>query len=131
MTLDKEQRRLIFPPDVNIWPHEMETAKALVAAGYMLSFIRKSEQEFHTSADVYINGIAWEMKAPKSAYIQRVEGNLREALRQSSYVIFDSRRMKRIPDKAIERELRKCSKELRKLKRLIFVNKHGQVFDIK
>ena len=131
MVSKKEKGEVIIPPDVNVWPHELCTAKALAAEGYTVRFIRKSERFRENSADVLINGVLWDMKAPTSAYIQRVGENLREALRQSRYVVFDSRRMKKIPDSAIERELRKWAKELKRLKALKYVDKHGQVFDIK
>ena len=49
------------------------------------------------------------MKAPKASNMKVVEKNLRKATDQSPYVIFDSRRMKGIPDHAIERELRVCA----------------------
>lgn len=96
-----------------------------------MRFIRKSEEEFHVSADVYIDGVVWEMKAPSSTQLRRVQRNLRRAVHQSSYVMFDSRRMKKIPDTAIERELRKWAKEMKELKGLLFVNRHGTVLSIK
>ena len=57
--------------------------------------------------------------------------NLRRALHQSSHVIFDSRRMKRLPNHAIEREVRLRADELRSLKHLIYINRHGEVVIIK
>ena len=127
----KRQGEVIVPPDVNVWPHEIRTAQALAAYGYTVRFIRKSEEEFHVSADAYINGVAWEMKAPTSSHLHKVEDNLRRAVHQSQYVVFDSRRMKKIPDIAIERELRKWAKEMKELKGLLFVNRLGQVLPIK
>lgn len=131
MVSNKEKGEVIIPPDVNVQPHELRTAKALAAKGYTVRFIRKSEEEFHLSPDVYIDGIAWEMKAPKSSLLHKVQDNLRRAVHQSQYVVFDSRRMKKIPDSAIERELCKWAKEMKKLKGLLFVNRHGQVIPIK
>ena len=131
MVPNKEKGEVIIPPDVNVWPHELRTAKALAAEGYTVRFIRKSERFRENSADVLIDGILWEMKAPKSSRLCRVQENLRHALHQSRYVVFDSRRMKKIPDVAIEREIRKWAKELKRLKALKYVDKHGQVFDIK
>ena len=127
----KKQGEVIVPPDVNVQPHEMRTAQALAAHGYIVRFIRKSDRFRENSADVLIGGVVWEMKAPTSPRLRRVQENLRHALHQSQYVIFDSRRMKKIPDTAIERELRKWAKELKRLKALMYVDKHGRVFDIK
>lgn len=72
------------------------------------------------------------MKSPTSDALRRVQKTLREALRQSNYVIFDSRRMKGLPDAAIERELRrKWVEDLRHLKGLILVKRGGVVVVIK
>lgn len=124
--------KIIIAPDLNIWPHELETAKALALAGMTVEFIRRSEEQHATSADVLIDGIQWEMKAPKGESIKIVERNLRRAIRQSTCIIFDSRRIKRIPDKAIERELRTCcAGRVKGIRHLLFVNRHTDVIDIK
>ena len=39
--------------------------------------------------------------------------------------------MKKVPDAAIEREVRKQANAIPRIKRLRYVNKHGQVIDIK
>lgn len=104
----------------------------MAAAGYTVEFIRRNEQLRATSADVIMDGIVWEMKAPKASNMKAVEKNLRKAMNQSNCVIFDSRRMKEVPDHAIERELRICaSGRIKKLKRLLFINRKAQVIDIK
>lgn len=122
--------KIIIQSGANVWPHELKTAEALAAAGYSVEFIPRNNNRYDKSADVLMDGIIWEMKAPKSDKLHMVEQNLRRALKQSSNIIFDSRRMKGLPDHAIERELRKWGKELRSLKRLLFVNRHAQVIDI-
>lgn len=126
------QGHIIIQPGANIWPHELKTAEALAAAGYTVEFVRRSEEQRVTSADVIIDGVLWEMKAPTSSSLKAVEKNLRKALSQSNCVILDSRRMKTIPDSAIERELRACANgRIKALKHLLFVNRHAQVIDIK
>lgn len=45
------------------------------------------------------------------------------ALHPSKWVIFDSRRMKKVPDSTVERELRKSAQTLRSMHRLLFVNR--------
>lgn len=122
--------KIIIAAGLNVWDHELRTAEALANAGYTVEFVQKSETDFERTADVLIDGIYWEMKAPKSGKLHMVEQNLRRALRQSPNVIFDSRRMKGLPDSAIERELRKWAKELASLRRLLFVGRHGIVIDM-
>lgn len=130
MSLKRGQ--IIIQSGANVWPHEMKTAEALAATGYTIEFIRRSEGQRTTSADAIIDGITWEMKAPKASNLKAIEKNLRKALDQSDCIILDSRRMKGIPDHAIERELRACAAgRIKKLKHLLFVNRKAQVIDIK
>ena len=72
------------------------------------------------------------MKAPNGSLMKRAEKNIRRGLTQSSNIAFDSRRLKNIPNPVIERELRTCAYDrVKKLKHLIFVNRKGNVIDIK
>lgn len=128
----KEEGSVIIPSGVNVWPHELETAKALASAGKCVEFVRRNEGEHEKSADFLMGGELWEMKSPNGSSMKTVERNLRKACEQSRLVVFDSRRLKGIPDSAVERELRTCAeKRLTKLDRLIFVNKRRSVIEIK
>jgi hypothetical protein len=129
--VNKKLGKIIVPGDANIWAHEYQTALALARAGYTVEFIRRSKLERETSADVFIDDNKWEMKAPKSSKLSAVEDNLKKAVKQSNNIIFDSRRMKRLPDKAIERELATQLHKSKSIKRILFVNRHGLVIDIK
>ena len=126
--MKKSSGKIVIPSGVNIWPHEFATAQALTAAGYNVEFIRKSERE--RSADAYIDGVKFEMKAPTSSKLSAVQDNLKKASKQSTNVAFDSRRMKRVPDKAIERELSVQLHKSRTIQRILFVNRHGDVVEV-
>ena len=131
-SMESKQGKIIIPSGVNVWPHELATVKALAAAGYVVEFVVRREGQYEKSADLLIEGQFWEMKAPNGSSMKAVERNLRKACAQSPNVIFDSCRLKSIPDNAIERELRSCmSGRIKQLKRLIFVNRHRAVIDIK
>lgn len=127
----KGQGKIIIAPDLNVWPHEYETAKALAKTGLTVEFIRRSEEYRTTSADVIIDGEYWEIKAPISSKASAVDKNIRKALHQSKFVIFDSYRMKQLPDSVIERELRKSARVLHSMRRLLFVDRRRSVIDIK
>lgn len=127
----KKKGKIIIAPSINVWPHELKTAEALAEVGYTVEFVPRSTVAFEKSADALIDGIVWEMKAPKAGTPRRVQRTLRDALHQSCCVVFDSRRMKGLPDKVVERELRKWAPELKSLKRLVFVGRGGIVVDIK
>ena len=129
--MSKKQGQIIIRPGINVWPHEFKSAEALAAAGYTVEFIRRSEEQRTTSADVIIGGELWEMKAPQSDKASAVDKNVRKALHQAHCVVFDSRRMKRLHDSTIERELLKSARSLGSLKHLVFINRQGEVIDIK
>jgi hypothetical protein len=127
----KKIGKITRPADANIWPHEEKTAEALAFAGYDIEFVRVSNIEYRRDADVYMDGIKWEFKAPKSGLLEAIERNLVKALKQSDKIILDSRRMKRVPDEAIQRELMTKAHTNKAIVRLLFVNRKGEVIDIK
>lgn len=130
LAMKKITGNITIPADCDVWPHELKTAQALAAAGHDVRFVRKSDQPHVRTADLIMDGEVWEMKAPKSSKLVAVERNLRRALGQSRNIIFDSRRMKGVPDAAIERELRKWGHDLKAVRRLIMVNRRAEVIDI-
>ena len=129
--MGRKQGKIVIQSGVNVWPHELKTAQSYTAIGKDVEFVKRSDVRHATSADCIIDSEVWEMKAPTASSLRRVQRTLRDALKQSQNVIFDSRRMKGIPDSAIERELRKWAPELKSLRRLQFVNRHGAIIDIK
>lgn len=126
----KKAGKIIIPDGVNVWPHELESAKALIRYGYTVEFLKAVDQKGKQTADCLIDGITWEMKAPKASSLKAVERNLKRGKWQSCRIVFDSRRMKYIPDKAIERELRRRFSEIKEIKQIKFINRHSQVIDI-
>ncbi len=125
-----QEGKIIIPDGVAVWPHELETAKVLIRYGHIVEFIKPINQKGRKTADCRIDCIVWEMKAPRASNIKAVERNLKRGRWQSSRIVFDSRRMKGVPDRAIERELRKHFAEIKGLKQIMFVNRQGRVIDI-
>ena len=70
------------------------------------------------------------MKTPRGAMLDVVDRNLRRAAKKSRNVIFDSRRIKSIPDTAIERELTTRLKTIAKIDKIIFITRHAKIIDI-
>ena len=126
----KRAGNITISGNANVWPHEMDTARALARDGRDVEFIDRGGRG-DGCADVRMGGLTWEMKSPRSSQMKRVQKTLRSAVAQSPNIIFDSRRMKGLPDRAIERELRKWAAELKSLDRLVFVGRGGTVLDIK
>jgi len=128
--MQKSEGKIIIPSGVNVWPHELRTAQTFAALGHTVEFIRKSTREREHSADVFIDKEKWELKAPTGSSLKVVERNLKKARWQSENIAFDSRRMKKVPDEAIARELSKWLHEMKGIKRIKFVNRHGTVVEI-
>lgn len=123
--------RVIIPAGCKPWEHELRTAEALAAVGHVVEFVPKREGDYVRTADCLIDGELWEMKAPESSKVYKIEENVRRALRQSHRVVVDSRRSKRLKDDVFRRELRRCVTELKSLEGLIFVGRGGTVERIK
>lgn len=123
--------QVIIPKGVKPWDHERRTANALAAVGYIVEFIKVQEGDHVRTGDVLISGEVWEMKSPESRNLSKVRKILRKALAQSRNIIYDSQRIKEVPDLNIERELRKQASNLKSIRRLIFINKKREVIDIK
>ena len=128
--MQKRVGKIIKPGDVNPWPHEEATAKSLALYGHDVEFIRKSNRDREHSADAYVDGVKWEFKAPKSKLLSAVERNLRRAKNQSNRIVFDSRRMKGVPDESIVREIMSKAPLIRDISNIIYIDKHGKCIDI-
>lgn len=122
---------IIVKSGIDVWPHEMRTAQALANAGYKVTFLKRNLDEYKRTPDIKIDETLWEIKSPKSNKLKRVERTLRDAIHQSSYVVYDSQRIKSLNDNQIMQELRKWARDLNSLKGLIFVNKKRDVILIK
>ena len=116
--------------DANVWPHEMKSAKVLIKYGHNVEFIPESKRVGEKRADCYLDNVLWEMKAPRGGTLDVVERNLRRAAKKSKNVIFDSRRIRKIPDTAIERELASQLKTIKKIDSIKFINRHAKAIDI-
>ena len=126
-----QKGKIIIEPGTNVWEHELRTADALAKAGFIVTFIKKSDIEFEKTADTLIDGFLWEFKSPTADKLKAIERNLKRGRWQSENIVFDSRRMKKIPDHVIEHEVRKQAYTIPRISRLLYVNKHGRIIDIK
>lgn len=128
--MSKRQGTITAPSELNIQPHEMNTARALADAGYDVEFVRRTWGNRATSADIAVGGILWEMKSPHTGDRKAIERNLRRGSRQSSNIVFDSQRVKGVSDGTIERTLRHLKPHIKAIKRLWFVDKERTIVDI-
>jgi hypothetical protein len=126
----KYRAGVFYPPKLNVWPHEKVTAETLAEMGHYVEFRPASGREGERSADCYIDGEPWELKAPNGKKIQIVRNNLRRGKKQCDKIVFDSHRIKNLPDKAIERELRARIGDHPEINQIMFINKRRKSVDI-
>lgn len=129
--MSKRQGHIKAPSNLNILPHEMSTARAIADAGMDVEFIPQTHGKRAKSADFVADGVLWEVKSPTSDKIRVVEKHLRAAAHQSHDIIFDCRRMKVPREIVIYREVAKWAVVLTSIRRLLFVNRAGEVIKIK
>ena len=129
--MSKHQGTITAPKDLNIYPHEMDTARAIADSGMDVEFKQRTKGNRAKSADFVAGGVLWEVKSPESGNLRVVQKRLREAAHQSRDIIFDSRRMKNQSDNAIRREIEKWAHDLRHIRRLLYINRVGEVIKIK
>ncbi|MDR1300645.1 MAG: hypothetical protein LBK50_02965 [Candidatus Nomurabacteria bacterium] len=126
----KYKSGVFYSPKVNIWPHEKVTAKTLADAGYYVEFRPASNRKGEHSADCYLNGELWELKAPNGKTLKSVERNLKRGKWQSSRIVFDTHRMKRVPDGAIKREIRSKIDNITEIEIVKFIGRRKDIVDI-
>ncbi len=110
-----------------IWPHELRVAEILALAGHSIEFIQESN--LHT-ADIFLDGMEFEIKSPKTANANSLEHLLKKALKQSRNIIIDTSRMKNSRDDGVRKFLTAQAKSRRQIKKLIMITKRGQIIDI-
>ena len=121
--------KTIIPSNASPWPHEIRVAKVLSKAGYTVEFIANSNTS--KTPDIWLNGVPYEIKSPVSNNIKAVERNLKRANKQSKNIIFDSSRMKRIPDSKIVASIKYRLNHQNTINEVIFINKYQEIIYLK
>ena len=67
---------IFVDPERKPWPHEMRTARTLALAGYSVRFLPESSL---MSADILLDKIEFEMKAPKTDKTSSLEQEIGRA----------------------------------------------------
>lgn len=126
----KSKGEIRIPAGINVWQHELSTANALAKAGHVVEFLPTKDIKNTKSSDILMNGENWELKAPKTDKLSAIERNLKRATKQSSNIVIDSHRLRKIRDSAVQVFLLQKFKQQKTIKKLLFVNRKRQVIDI-
>ena len=97
--MPKEQKLVIIPSDVVPQPSDIEISAAYILSEYFDADIRFIPRENYKTPDFLIEGIKWELKSPTGTGKYNIQHCLQDALKQSTYVIIDSRRSKQNMEK--------------------------------
>ena len=128
--MNQRKGSILIPANTSPWDHELKAAHVLAQYGHIVEFIPESTRHKDKTADILINGTPCEIKSPVASKLSAVERNLKRACRQSTNIVFDSRRMKYLPDSSIQRELVKQFRLTRNIEHLLFINRKQELIDI-
>lgn len=119
---NKRFGKITVPTNVFPEKHELITANFFTNTGKDVVFLAPSGAK---TADIVVDGIIWEIKAPKAAGSRTLENALRAALRQSPNIIIDLQRTKMHQRKCVT-ELTRQFELSKKIKRLLIIKKSRQ-----
>jgi hypothetical protein len=122
--------KTIIPYGVYPEPHEQRTARFFNDLGYDVEFLVPVDKDHIKTPDIKMNGLLWEIKAPKVDGKYTIQHACLKASRQSENIIFDLRRSAIFEKKAIS-QLNKQLKLIYKIKNLLIITKSLKLIDLK
>ncbi len=111
--------QLNTPPE----KHEFDTAKFFADMGKDIVFLKPSSIPNMHTPDIIMDGIEWEMKCPTGNSKRTIETNLRNAAKQSQFIIFDLRRVQ-LPEKQCLAQLERLFRSRSDIRRLLIIKKN-------
>lgn len=118
----------IIPHGVLLEKHEYATIVFLTQPGFDVELIPKSNRAGAHTPDIFITGLAWEIKSPKGEGSSLMKNTLQKAARQSPNIIIDLQRTKRHESKCLS-ELNKEFMHSKRLQRMKIITKEKKVLD--
>ena len=111
---------------LNPEPHEESTAVHLAQFGFDIEFIKPRNTYKTNSADIFMQGAVWEMKAPITNKESTIKEDFRKAKSQADRVIFDLRRVKKHPED-VKKYLIKMFEKPGRICKLMIIEKNSDV----
>ncbi len=124
---------IIVPPGVFIDAHEKKVTDFLaVERSADITFLIPNRSIGQKTPDIEMNGLLWEIKIPKGRGSRTIENTLRQASKQSPYVILDLRRMDgRVPTKKFVAEVERQFIQNKSIKHSIVITRQEISIDFK
>ncbi len=116
----------IMPNGVLLEKHEYETVLFFTDLGCNVELIPKS----NNTPDIRMNGLLWEMKAPKGEGRFLIPNTIQRAVKQSKNIVIDLRRTKRHQSKClreIEHEFHKSTS----VRRILVITKSKKLIEFR
>jgi len=114
------------PPE----PHEVEIAWILARHfNTVVEFLRPVEGYKVKTANLVMSGLIWEVKSPTGKGRTTVANQFKRALKQSSHVVFDARRVQLDEDEVL-RQVRRERQSRKAIKAVLLITKSGIVMDV-
>jgi hypothetical protein len=117
--------------DVILEKHELRTVVFLSEkCGYNIELLPPSQRKGDKTPDMIMNGLKWEMKAPRGKGRWLIENTLQKSVKQSPNVIIDLTRIKIKQERCLP-EIEKQFARSRGLKQLVVITKSRRIIDLK
>ena len=127
--MTKSQRKgKIKPNGVVLEAHELATVVFFTELGHDIELIPKSNVEGLHLPDIVMDGLKWEIKAPKGDGRWVIMNTLQSAARQSDNVIIDLRRIKLSQEKCLL-SLNREFEHSKKIKRMLVITKARKLLE--
>lgn len=109
--------------------HEIKAA-LIIANSYFKSDVVFLRQEAYCTPDISVNGKKWEIKSPIGNGKKTIENNLRNARKQSGYIILDFSRMKLHQTKALSNISFYLKNDPNHFKKVVVITKNENILEI-
>lgn len=113
---------------VHLEDHEYKTVKLLLERGFNVELIPPLRIEAVRTADIVIQGVVWEMKAPQGNGKNVIRHTVQHASHQSNNIIVDLRRCKLQEEQAIK-ELKQHFALSKRIRRMKIIKKNEEILD--
>lgn len=121
----KQKTGKIIPNGVRLEQHEYDTVLYFTELGKDVELIKPSYTPGKRNADFWMDGMEWEMKAPKVNSRKAIERMFYRGDRQSSNLVMDLRNLKGNDGEAAKC-LEKCFNSTRRVRRMYILSKEGK-----
>lgn len=125
---EAKRKGVITPNGVVLQAHELATVVFFTELGYDIELIPKSNTEGVHKPDILMNGLEWEIKAPKGAGKWLIPNTMKKAQQQSENIIVDLRRIQLPNDKCIVAIKREFDNS-RRIRRVKIITKNRQLLE--